>query len=121
MAPAQPVRMVRAAARGPACALTRPPRSTRGLREDAASAPRDSVTEPGGHVEAALELASAVARNGPLGVRSAKAALDDVAQRPHQDPWPRAHALRKALNGTADFAEALAAFEQKRPPVFRGV
>jgi hypothetical protein len=43
-------------------------------------------TGVGGHVDAALELGGAVARNGPLGVAAVKRALHAVVHAPHCGP-----------------------------------
>jgi enoyl-CoA hydratase len=78
------------------------------------------LTEPGGALAGARELAARITVNGPLAVRVSKhlvagsvrwtdrAALD--AQREHVD----------RVLGSADAQEGARAFAEKRPPVWRG-
>lgn len=71
-------------------------------------------------MDSVRELAMAIAANAPLAVRAVKRALDDS----YGQPLPRAreivNALRAALDDTADYAEGLAAFAERRPPKFSG-
>ena len=71
----------------------------------------------------AEELAAAIAANGPLAVRAAKAAIDltqSGAPLNERLLAERALYLERVLP-SADRLEALAAFQEKRPPRFRGV
>ncbi|GJM20972.1 MAG: enoyl-CoA hydratase [Planctomycetota bacterium] len=71
----------------------------------------------------AQELAAAIAANGPLAVRAAKAAIDLTQSGDSLDDRllaERALYLERVLP-SADRLEALAAFQEKRPPRFRGV
>ena len=68
----------------------------------------------------ALELAASIAANGPVAVRAAKAAIDggtEMAQ--SQGLVLEAECYARTLP-TQDRLEALAAFSEKRKPVFRG-
>jgi len=79
---------------------------------------------PAGELRAvADELAGAIAKNGPLAVRAAKAAIDLVesdAALPERLRRERGLYLERVLP-SADRLETLAAFQEKRPPNFRGV
>lgn len=71
-------------------------------------------------VEAALELAARIAAMPPLAVRAAKAAILDAAERSLSDGLGRERTAFFRLFDTQDQAEGMAAFTQKRPPVWSG-
>ncbi len=71
-------------------------------------------------VDAALELAATIATMPPLAVRAAKAAILDASDRPLDDGLARERASFFGLFDTDDQAEGMAAFTQKRPPVWSG-
>jgi enoyl-CoA hydratase len=71
-------------------------------------------------VEAALELAGVIAAMPPLAVRAAKAAILDAEERSLSDGLARERATFFRLFDTEDQAEGMAAFTQKRPPVWSG-
>jgi enoyl-CoA hydratase/carnithine racemase len=71
-------------------------------------------------MEEALALARAIAANGPLGVRGAKKVIEQTSRMPMSQAIEFSNAVRMPLNFTKDFAEALAAFKEKRKPEFRG-
>ncbi|MEO8437627.1 MAG: enoyl-CoA hydratase-related protein [Chloroflexota bacterium] len=71
-------------------------------------------------VDAALELAGRIAAMPPLAVRAAKAAILDAAERSLSDGLAHEREEFFRLFDTADQAEGMAAFTQKRPPVWSG-
>ena len=95
-----------------------------GERFDAETALRiglaNRVIEPGDLVAHALEVGETIARNGPLAVAAAKRVMQEG-----QDVEVRvAHAFEQSAFGaifaTADCAEGLSAFLEKREPKFEG-
>ncbi|MED5329786.1 MAG: enoyl-CoA hydratase-related protein [Planctomycetota bacterium] len=70
----------------------------------------------------ASDLAGAIAKNGPLAVRAAKAAIDlDQGCTPMSDRLARERALYfEGIMPSKDRLEALEAFREKRPPEFQG-
>ncbi len=95
-----------------------------GRRIDAAEALRmglvDRVVEPEQSLAVAQELAATIARNAPLAVRAVKRGLAEIHGRPHEDARRLVNDLRAALDATADYAEGLAAFAERREPRFSG-
>ena len=71
-------------------------------------------------LDAALELAARIASMPPLAVRAAKAAILDSAERSLGDGLAREREAFFRLFETHDQAEGMAAFTQKRPPVWSG-
>lgn len=78
------------------------------------------LTESGGALDAAKELAGRIARNGPLAVRASKQIVADAAR------WTESEAFEAQLRtagpalGSADAMEGARAFAEKREPVWRG-
>ncbi|MCP5372236.1 MAG: enoyl-CoA hydratase/isomerase family protein [Hyphomicrobiales bacterium] len=78
------------------------------------------LVDEGGEAAAALELAQRIRAAAPLAVSMLKRFAAQVLP---QGPSERAAAARvqvDAVNTSADGAEGMAAFRDKRPPVFRG-
>ena len=71
-------------------------------------------------VDAALELAGRIATMPPLAVRAAKAAILDAGRRPLDEGLTREREAFFRLFDTDDQAEGMAAFTEKRPPVWSG-
>jgi enoyl-CoA hydratase/carnithine racemase len=80
----------------------------------------NKVSAPGHVLAEACELATEIAENAPLAVAQAKAAINEGAAL----EWEEAATLERAkyhpLLATRDRLEGLAAFREKRKPVYRG-
>jgi len=72
------------------------------------------VVPAGGHLDAAQEIGERMARNAPLALAAGKQYLNALA------PQGMAYAITTVswLQGTADYAEGIAAFAEKRAPRF---
>jgi enoyl-CoA hydratase/carnithine racemase len=68
----------------------------------------------------ALELGREIARNGPVAVAQAKRAIDGGLELPLAQALAFEQTCYAPVLETEDRWEALAAFAEKRPPVFRG-
>ncbi|KAG8769119.1 hypothetical protein FRC12_005152 [Ceratobasidium sp. 428] len=68
----------------------------------------------------ALELASEMAGGAPLALRAAKASISLALEVPLDAGLEHERACYEPLLSTRDRVEALDAFREKRPPVFRG-
>ena len=95
-----------------------------GRRIDAAEAERiglaNRVAPQAELMDAALALANQIAANGPVAVRAAKEAIDSGSELPSKEGLEvEAWCYEKTLS-TRDRLEALAAFSEKRKPVFQG-
>ncbi len=74
------------------------------------------LTEPGGHVAEAERLARIIAGKAPLAIAVAKRIL----QRGNDDGYAWSTEAVAMLHGTADQAEGVAAFLERRPATFHG-
>jgi enoyl-CoA hydratase/carnithine racemase len=78
------------------------------------------VVEPAELIPAALELAREIAKNGPIGVAQAKFAINYGMEASLGVALPLESKAYEATIPTKDRLEALAAFAEKRKPVFKG-
>lgn len=78
----------------------------------------NEVVESGAVLERAVEIAEAIALNGPLAVRTAK----EIAVRAlnQQGAFALEHALNSRVLGSSDAREGVSAFEEKRGTRFSG-
>ena len=91
---------------------------------DAADAHRyglvNRVTEPGGALAAAKELAARIAANGPLAVAVTKEIIVASDDWTSEDAFQRQDVIMRPVFTSADAREGALAFAEKRPPVWRG-
>jgi enoyl-CoA hydratase len=78
------------------------------------------VTEPGGAVDAALELAAAIARNGPLALDATKEILLRQADWTEEEFWREQGEIAGPVMTSEDAREGATAFSEKRDPVWKG-
>ncbi len=78
------------------------------------------VTEPGGAVDAALELAAAIARNGPLALDATKDVLYRQADWDEEAFWREQGTIVEPVLTSEDAREGAVAFSEKRDPVWKG-
>jgi enoyl-CoA hydratase/carnithine racemase len=78
------------------------------------------VTEPGGTMAAARELAGKIAENAPLAIRTAKRIINESADWEMADAFDRQHPIVQAVRESDDAKEGALAFVEKRAPVWTG-
>jgi enoyl-CoA hydratase len=79
------------------------------------------LVSPGGSLEAALELATAISGNAPLAVRVSKQVLESSLDWPMREAFDRQRPLTEPVFSSADAAEGARAFAEKRTPEWWGV
>lgn len=78
------------------------------------------LAEPGGALEAALELAATVAANGPLALVASKQILVQSTDWPDREFFARQEEISGPVFRSEDAREGATAFAEKRAPVWRG-
>jgi enoyl-CoA hydratase len=78
------------------------------------------LAEPGHALDLALELAAAIAANGPLALVASKTVLHRQASWPDAEFWDRQAEIVDPVMASEDAREGAVAFAEKRPPVWRG-
>jgi enoyl-CoA hydratase len=78
------------------------------------------LVDQGEAVGAALELAGEVARCGPLAVRASKQVIRQAYDWAEADAWERQREFTEPVLDSDDAREGLAAFAERRPPMWRG-
>jgi enoyl-CoA hydratase len=78
------------------------------------------LVEPGAAVDAALELAGELAKNGPLALVAAKQILQDQHDWSSAEMWDRQGAIAGPVMASEDAKEGANAFKEKREPVWKG-
>jgi enoyl-CoA hydratase len=78
------------------------------------------LADPGAALDAALELAAAIAANGPLALTATKRVLTEAPGWPAGEVWSRQAEITGPAFGSDDAREGALAFAEKRPPVWRG-
>ncbi len=78
------------------------------------------LVEPGGAVDAALELADKIAANGPLALGASKRILVESAAWSEDEAWQRQAEIAGPVFASEDAREGATAFSEKRDPVWRG-
>jgi enoyl-CoA hydratase len=78
------------------------------------------VTEEGGALDGALELAGTIAANGPLAVAATKAVAQQTVDWTLEDMWANQAAITNPVFASEDAKEGATAFAEKRAPVWKG-
>ncbi len=79
------------------------------------------LTEVGGALDAALQLAAAVAANGPLSLIASKQVANESAEWGRDEMWERQAVITTPVFESQDAREGAAAFAEKRKPVWKGL
>jgi enoyl-CoA hydratase len=78
------------------------------------------LAEPGGAVDAALELAAEVARNGPLALKASKTIVQSSGDWAEAEAWNKQGEIAGPVMVSEDAREGAIAFAEKRDPIWRG-
>jgi enoyl-CoA hydratase len=78
------------------------------------------LVEPGQALEGALELAAAVAANGPLALAATKEIVRRSLDWTEEEGWKRQMDIMAPVFGSEDAREGATAFAEKRPPRWQG-
>jgi enoyl-CoA hydratase len=78
------------------------------------------LAEPGQALDAALELAATIARNGPLALQASKAILQQQGDWTEAEFWQRQGEIAEPVMRSDDAREGATAFAEKREPVWQG-
>lgn len=78
------------------------------------------LTDSGGALERALDLAGRIAANGPLAVQASKDVLLQMASWPVEEQWIRQREITDPVIFSEDAQEGARAFAERRPAVWRG-
>ena len=78
------------------------------------------VSEPGGALDAALELAATIAANGPLALAGSKRILRESLDWAQSEAFERQQPIWGPIFASDDAREGATAFAEKRAPVWRG-
>lgn len=78
------------------------------------------LVEPGAAVDAALELAGELAKNGPLALVAAKQILQEQFDWSSAEMWDKQGAIAGPVMASEDAKEGASAFKEKREPVWKG-
>jgi enoyl-CoA hydratase len=78
------------------------------------------LTDEGGALDGALDLAATIAANGPLAVAATKRIARSSADWTVDEGWAKQAELIQPVFSSEDAKEGATAFAEKRPPVWRG-
>ena len=78
------------------------------------------IAEPGGAVDAALELAGRLAKNGPLALIASKQVLQQQFDWSTEEMWEKQGAITGPVFVSEDAKEGANAFKEKREPAWQG-
>jgi enoyl-CoA hydratase/carnithine racemase len=78
------------------------------------------LTEPGKALEEAVRLAQDICANAPVSVQACLAAVHEIVATDDELGWDQTHEALQAASHSADAREGVAAFLEKRSPVWTG-
>jgi enoyl-CoA hydratase len=78
------------------------------------------LVEPGSAVDAALELAAQLSKNGPLALAGSKQILQEQWDWSSAEMWEKQLAISRPVMESEDSKEGASAFKEKREPVWKG-
>ena len=78
------------------------------------------LTEPGGAVSAAQQLAETIAANGPLALAATKRIMVEAADWPDAEFFERQREISDPVFASEDAREGATAFAERRDPVWKG-
>jgi enoyl-CoA hydratase len=78
------------------------------------------LADAGSSLEVALELAEAIAKNGPLALIASKKIVKSTHDWTEAEAWEQQREIVGPVFGSEDATEGATAFAEKRPPVWKG-
>ncbi len=80
----------------------------------------NELCEPGSALETALTLTAQITANSPISVQQSLQAIDALTSKNDEQGWELTEKARKIVKSSDDSKEGVAAFFEKRPPVWQG-